>query len=151
MTPSRAVFERLLVLLGRDTETFNTTSGSADKICLAMAPFTPGPNLLIGGVTEATFTGYAAREVATGTQPQSNDPATADSLLTFNPDPLPYNWEVTGGTGLPQTIYGFYLTDGGKTILYASALLPDPIILSAVNDFIGISTPQLRQLNGSIV
>lgn len=151
MTPTKALFERMLVLLGGDTTTLNQGGDDEITIRLAKEPFTPSANLVIGDLTEATFTGYGARLVAEGAQPQSNDPATADSLLTFNPSSSSYNWEVTGGTGLPQTIHGYYLCSHSAETLFASALLDTPVTLTAINDFVSIPLPQLRQLAGTVI
>ncbi len=54
---------------------------------------------------------------------------------------------VTGGTGnLPQTIYGFYLTDtpNPPTVLYGSQLLDTPIPLSAAGQGFDIPPPRFN-------
>jgi len=152
VTPVQTVFERMMVLLGADTTTFAKTAGTENKLMLISQPFTPGQGLTIGALTEATFAGYAARSIAADAQPQSLDPATGDSLLTFAPLTDPYLWETTSGVGLPQTIYGYAIVDSTKATLYAAQLLDQgPVLLTAVNQSITVALPQMRQLNGSVV
>lgn len=152
MKPSQALFERAFILLGADSITLSKSSGGVNKILLIKEPFTPASNLDPTTLTEADFDGYAAREVLTGGLPQSIDPATGDSLITAPPDTTPYLWETTGVTNLPQTIYGFVLTNIDKTVLYGSALLPANVTLTAVNQSIQLpGYPTFRELAGSVV
>lgn len=152
LTPTQAIFERMLILLGGDTATFNKTGGELNKLMLVKAPFTPGEGLTIGALTEATFAGYAAIECESGGAPQSIDPATGDSLLTIEGAGASFLWETTSGSGLPETIYGYALVNNAKDALLGADLLPGgPIVLSAVNQSIRVLLPQMRQLSGSVV
>ncbi len=150
-TPSQAIFERLLVMLGNDTTTFLKTAGGLNLVLLIKAPFTPGQDLVIGDLTEADFDDYLPRDVVDGAQPQSLDPATGDSLMTLAAGAVPYLWETGSSFSGTQTIYGYAITDSTKAVLLGSELLPNgPVLLTAPNQSIQILAPVLRQLNGSL-
>jgi len=149
MTPTLSIFERGMVLLGSDTTTL-APAANALKVLLLKANFTPDPGLVIGDLVEADFDGYAAILAALAALPESLDPATGDSLLTVGPPAGGFRWETTGLTNLPETIFGFALTNNGKTTLYGCELLTPPIILNGINQSIALDPIGFRLLAGSI-
>lgn len=150
-TPTPAVFQRAFILLGSDTVTFQKSDPNENLIILIQVDFNPLANPLIGSLTEATFDGYAARAILADGVPQSNDPATGDSLLDLPPNATSYLWETSGVTNLPQTIFGYAVVNSTKATLYGSGLMPNgPVILTAVNQSVQIPRVFMRMLAGTI-
>jgi hypothetical protein len=143
MVPSQFLVNRIQALLATDTTTL-APAASACKVHLAMAAFVPSAALLIGGLTEATFTGYAALLAGTGTQQSFNDVASGGRVVQLLEPAGGWHWQTTGTTGLPMTIYGWYVTDNGTTTLYGSALFATPVLLTLTGDSVDI--PQVRIL-----
>jgi hypothetical protein len=83
-----------MTLLGSDTATL-APAALALKVILIKANFTPSPNLAVGDLTEADFSGYAAIAAALAALPESLDPNTGDSLLTVGPPAGGFRWETT--------------------------------------------------------
>lgn len=149
MIPTLAVREQMAKLLAADPTTL-APAGAANKIVLIKAPFTPSENTDIGTLAVADFDGSTPIAGATGTQPESLDPNTLDSLIDISPPLGGYRWETTGITNLPQTIYGYALVDDAGTSLLASELLPVPVNLTGVNQSLVLPRTYLRQLAGSV-
>lgn len=143
MIPTKAVRLQLGELLADDATTL-APAANANELILLKDAFVPTEDLVIGDLTEADFDGYAPIGGAIGTQQAGVDPATGDQIVT-NKEPLGgWRWEVTGATNLPQTIYGFALTDSTGATLLASELLAEPITLTAIGDEINVGVAQLR-------
>lgn len=149
MIPTLAIREKAMQLLAADTATL-AQAADPNHVVLVKNEFTPGEGAVIGDLTLADFDGSAALECGLGTQPEGLDPANADALITFVPPAGGWRWETTGVTNLPQTIYGFALTNEAETTLFACARLPTPITLTAVNQVVSLGDLTLRQLAGSI-
>src|SRR5262245_40946180 len=130
MVGTNTILDRLAALLQTDATTLAPAAGGV-KVHLASAAFTPSPTLTIAGLTEATFTGYTALVAGTGSQQEFLDPVTGNRVVQLNEPAGGWHWATTGAVGLPQTIYGFYVTDNGTTALYGSQLFPTPITLTA--------------------
>jgi len=152
MIVSQFVYERALVVLGADTLTFTKTAPDNLHVILLKAPFTPGPNLVIGDVTEADFPGYLAIDIASGAPPQSLDPTSGNSELTFLPvSGSQFTWETTSAPSPAQTIYGFALVNADKSTLWASQVLPANVVLNATNQRVSIPLPTITQLAGTMI
>lgn len=110
-----------------------TTLGAATamNLHLAQAAFVPGPNLTVASFTEATFVGYAAIALGTGAQLTFTDPITGMVTIELKPPAGGLHFNCSGSTSLPQTIFGYYVTNTGNTTLYGSALFGTPITLTA--------------------
>lgn len=145
----RGVFERMLILMGEDTATFNVPVTNL-AMRLFINDFSPNPAMTILNFTEASFGGYGALDVAVGPCPQSNDPATGDSLMDIRPDALSFLWEVTTLTGIPCTVYGYFLTNAAGGQLLAAERFITPVTLTDVNDSVAINRAFLRQISGSV-
>lgn len=118
----------MATLLSTDTTTLDAVGRC--KVHLAQNPFTPGPGLTLGGLIEATFTGYGAIAIGAGAWLVYRDP-NSGAIWIEAPTPAGgWHFSCTGGTGLPQTIYGFYVTDSTDATLYGAELLAVPIVVS---------------------
>lgn len=130
MQPSQSLANKVSALLGADTTTL--AAATALKLHLASAAFTPGLGLLLAGLTEATFQGYAAIAAgAAGAQNNFFDPATGNGIVEIKAPVGGWLFSCTGSTGLPQTIYGYYLTDNTTVTLWGSALLSPTVTVTA--------------------
>lgn len=143
MLPVKSVREAAGTLLAADTTTL-APAVNANKIALIAAPFTPDENLTLAGLTLATFTGSAPKTGATGAQPTGNDPLTGEQVISISPPVGGYIFKCTVAPGVPETIYGYCLTDNAGATLLAMALLPQPITIAAVNDQVDCEVPELR-------
>jgi hypothetical protein len=141
MQPSQLLLNRLGALLAGDTTTIAPAAGGV-KVHLAQNAFTPSLSLALASLTEATFTGYAALLGAVGGQQNFADPTTGNGIVQIVEPLGGWHWATTGTTSLPQTIYGYYMTDNGVANLYAAALFSSPITLTASGQ--GIDIAQIR-------
>lgn len=128
MKPSRVIFDALANLLAVDTGTLAAVA--ALKVHLAAASFTPGLDLDVATLTEATFTGSAAKLVTIGPQTVYYDALTG--LLTIELlEPVGgWHWGCTVDPVSPETIYGIYVTDNASAVLIGSLLFPVAIVIS---------------------
>jgi hypothetical protein len=128
-----------------NTDTTQLAAATAPKMHLAQAAFSPSLSLVIGGLTECTFTGYAAIAAgATGAQTRYLDPVTGNYIVELKPPVGGWVFNCTNVTGLPQTVFGYYITDNGSATLYASALLPNgSITLTAAGQSIEVASARL--------
>lgn len=141
MIASNLLLDRLATILSTDTGSLAPAAGGV-KVHLASAPFNPAPSLLLAGLTEATFQGYAALLAATGAQMEFVDPVTGNRVVQLQEPAGGWHWATTGAVGLPMTIYGIYVTDNGVTVLYGSQLFSTPVVLTASGQ--GIDQGQVR-------
>ena len=54
-----------------------------------------------------------------------------------------WHWKCTAAPATPETIYGFALVDAASSVIYASQLIPVPIVIAAVADEIDIGAAQI--------
>jgi len=150
MQPSRALWLQIAELLADDANTLAPAVGGC-KVHLAAAPFTPSLDLELGDLTEATFAGSTAKLAAVGAQETGID--LADGMLTITmKEPLGgWRWVCTAVPGVPETIYGYYLTSNDSLELYGSALLTAPVTVSGVGEFVEIANATFKFLEGSPV
>lgn len=136
MLPMQALRLKLGTLLAADATTLANTS--ANLMALIMAPFSLGETLTIADLTLATFatsTPIAGNGAAQGA---GIDPASGQQIITILTPLGGWRWVVTAGTSLPQTIYGFALTDSTGATLLAAGQLPTPIALTRVGDVVDL-------------
>jgi hypothetical protein len=141
MVPGQTLLNRLGALLSADTSSI-APAANPPKVHLAMANFTPSPALTLGNLTEATFQGYAAILAQVGAQQLFVDPATGFQTVQLVPPLGGWHFCTTGLTGLPQTIFGWFVSDNGGTVIYGSGLFTTPFNLTASGQCIDI--PQLN-------
>lgn len=125
--------------IGADTSTW-----AGMLIGLADEAFVPTPQLELGDITEASFTGYARVTMNGNVLNVSKDPLTGDNILTVVPPVGGWYWEVTGGTGLPKTIYGWFLLSDDTVTLFGSDLLEEPVTLTASGQSVALGQIKLR-------
>jgi len=147
MIPSRALFNQLATLLAADSTTIG--SATAMKVHLAVAPFTPGLDLSLGTLTEATFTGYAALLVGTGGQLVYYDVATGYRTIELLAPAGGWHWGCTVAPTPAQTVSGLYVTDGADANLWGSVLLPAPVSISAAGQGIDVAPIKFAFLQNS--
>lgn len=112
-------------------------------VALVAAPFVPGAGLLVGSLVLASFTGSTPKANTTAVMLKYTDPATTEWLIEVPPPVGGWHWQVvTNVTNLPQTIYGYALLDSTGAILYGTALLPAPRLLTAIGQ--GIDLPPVN-------
>lgn len=133
--------------IGADTATLG--AGTDLVVHLAVAPFTPGPNLTLGDLTEATFTGYGSlgsSSIAT----VGRDPATGAYVITL-PDPAGgWRFKATATVSPPQTASGWYVVNSDSGALVMADLLPTPITLTGAGDEVILGTVNASLVPGFI-
>lgn len=137
MQPTSLLANSVAPLVKADTT--KLAAAAACKLHLAQAAFVPALTLLIANLTEATFAGYGALSGAAGVQISFFDPASGNQIVEMQTPGGGWLFLCTGTTGLPQTIYGSYLTDNGNANLYGSQLLPTPLNITASGQAVEIA------------
>jgi len=110
---------------------------------LAINAFTPSPTLVIGDITEADFDGYAALSAASAATQVFQDPATGDTRIQVREPAGGWTWIVSGNTNLPQTVYGYVLTDPTGATVYGSERITPPIVIPDGGTGMGFSIPDV--------
>lgn len=134
MIPSRPLWRSAFDLIAADTT--KLASATAQKLHLAKNSFVPSLDLLLAGLTEATFVGSTAKLAGTGTQQVFFDVSTGFWRIQILEPAGGWTWTCTTAPGTPETIYGVYLTDNTSAVLYGSLLLPGPITIQSIGDSI---------------
>lgn len=147
MQPTRALWEAMQNLLAADTATL--ASVTALHLHLAANNFNPTLDLTLGGLTEATFTGSAAKAAGTGTQTTYYDVVSGYRVIEILEPAGGWHWSCTVTPGSPETIYGVYLTDTANAVLYGAMKLDEPITISASGQGLDIGFVQFRFLLNS--
>lgn len=128
MLPTTVILDRINKLLADDATTLANLM--AMKLKLVKAPFVPSPTLDPSTLTIADFGGYADLSPTAGNQNSFIDPVTGLRVVELVEPAGGWHWQTTSAANLPQTIYGWVLTDSTGAIAYASGLLPAPIPLT---------------------
>lgn len=149
MIPTIAVRSKAAILLAADSATLAPAADANQMVCL-QEPFTPSENLVMADLTPADFDGSTPIAVGVGTQPTAFDPNNNDMLIDLKPPVTGFRWETTGVTNLPQTIYGFALTNLAGDTLLGTERLAVPITLTAINQRVDAGAPFIRQLANSM-
>lgn len=108
---------------------------NAGVLQLVAAPFTPGPGLVPGDLTPATFTGYAEQAALV----MGGAYVAADG--TYRMGPPSVQFEATDGV-TPNVIYGWAVLNTAKTGVEYAGLLDNPVSIQAAGDGIVID-PEL--------
>lgn len=120
---------------------FSPEAGSEQKIRLIKEPFTLDKGLVIGDLTFADFTGSTAKACGAGEAQAGINPLTGQRMIRLREPAGGFEWFVTGTPNLPQTIYGYAVTNNAGDALVAVALLDDPVTLTAEGQVIDIPQP----------
>ncbi|SRR6266545_2116887 len=142
MVPTQALINASAAAIAADAAAL----ADADflHVYLIMAAFTPNNNLVIGDLVKATFTGAAAKATITATMQKFTDPQTGEWIIQI-PEPAGgWHWQTTDTANLPQTIYGYALTDLNEITLWGSALLDAPVVLNGVGQGVDIGQVRFR-------
>lgn len=140
MLGTNVLLDALVNLLAADTATL--ANAAALHLHLAMAPFTPAVNLVVAGMTEATFTGAGAKSAGVGAQGVFVDPVSGLRTILILEPAGGWQWQCTVTPAPAQSIYGVYLTDNADAVLLGSELFAQPIVISAAGQ--GIAWPYDR-------
>jgi len=136
-------------LLAADTATLAQAADN-NVLALVMADFAPSENILIGGITLATFDGSTPILVGLNTQPTGENPQDDSAIISLKPPAGGWRWETTGTTHLPQTIYGFALLNKALDTVLATELLPNQQTLTAINQVIELNKVHIVLPAGSL-
>lgn len=107
---------------------------------LVKAPFTPDPALALADLDVADFTGSAAKSGGSGACLVVNSPLTSSQGLLGREPAGGLNFVATALTNLPQTIYGYYVYNNNVEELMFTALLPEPIEIQVIGDFVSLTS-----------
>jgi hypothetical protein len=142
MQPTRPLWRKQADLLAADTT--GLASVTANHVHLAKAPFTPSLDLVIGDLTEATFTGSGPLDITAGTQLVYYD--AEDGMLTIElSEPSGgWHWDCTVDPVSAETIFGVYITDNTDATLLGSMLLPTAVTISAAGQGLTVGVITLK-------
>jgi len=135
--------KQLAVLLASDA-TGLAPAADPNAISLIMADFTPTEDLVLADLTFATFTGSTPIDGNIGNQEWWKDPQTGEWMITLIEPANGWRWEVIDAVNLPQTIYGFALHNGPKTVLFGTHHFDTPITLTEAMNAIDIGKAEIR-------
>jgi len=110
----------------------------------------PTPATVIGDLTPCNFDGYAPLAKDAASPSVATDPATGDKIVRI-PDPAGgWTWLTTGVTNLPQTVYGYALTDGTGADLYGVTLFDTPVVLTGAGQEVVVGDVTYRLLRAGV-
>lgn len=133
-----SLYVSFLAAVGMDGGLHPSSPDVPTDITLIQAPFTPGLDVNIGNLSLANFTGSGALSSNTSWSGPNIDPTTRSRYITY-PSAIGGNtWLVGDTVNLPQTIYGYVVSEHGTNNTFGSHLLPTPITLQEPGDQIDI-------------
>lgn len=139
MLGTQVLIDALTARLATDTGTL--AAAQALKVHLIKAPFTPGPTTAFGTLTEAAFTGSAAKDAGTGAQQVFTDPVTGLKQIQLLEPAGGWTWICTATPSPAEQIYGVCVTNNDNSVTYGSALLAGgPITINAAGQAITLPT-----------
>lgn len=141
MLPIHAIRLDLGSLLAADVAVLAPVS--ANKIALVMGAFVPDENLVLSGLTLATFTGSTPLAGVSGAQEVGVDPVTGQQVITINTPAGGWRWITGDAVNLPQTIYGYALVDNAAAVLLGMDLLVTPVSLTGAGQVVDLGTVNL--------
>lgn len=121
------------------TDTTYLANVAAMKLHLIVSPFTPSPALVFASLTEASFGGYVVLSPTIGAQGYGTDPLTGQGVVYLQPPIGGFRFAPTSSTGLPQTVYGWVLTDNASANILASAVFFTPIPLTGAGQIVEVN------------
>lgn len=111
------------------------------KVWLIASNFTPpisDPTV----PTTATFTGSTEKEAALGDADVYIDPTNGKSYIQLKEPAGGWSWICTATPGAAETIYGYMVTNAGKTECYGATKFSTPYVINAAGQ--GIQIGQVR-------
>jgi hypothetical protein len=142
MLPCLPLIDSIGTLVAADLTTFGDAAFLS--VFLIKAPFTPGPTLVLADVVPADGGGLHAifSTVAGGNvvfNPQTNGQVVAVKVPLGG-----WHFVTTILGGLPQTMYGYGLIATTSGLLLATALLPAPMLMNAVGQFVDLPNVEIE-------
>lgn len=137
MTPIQLFINRIAALINADTSWLASPDNM--KMALVAAPFVPAPTLVAGDLTLATFDGSGPPNVPAGAQNLILDSVTGSWGVSLKEPTGGFIWICSTAPLVPETIYGYALLDSDLELI-ASALLDEPVVISAVGNYVQISS-----------
>lgn len=125
MTPTSLFSNTINALLAANVA--QLAAAAVKNVTLIKANFTPGAGTDIASLTPADFTGSAAKTAPSGAQQAFVDAGTGRRIVQLIEPVGGWHWVATDAVNLPQTIYGFVVTNDDDSETYGSELLPTPI------------------------
>jgi len=129
MTPTSLISDSITDLIAADTTYL--AAAAVKNVKLVKDPFTPGSGTDYAGLVVADFDGSGAKTAASGAQQSFVDALTGQSVVQLIEPAGGWHWVTTGVTNLPQTIYGYVVTNDDNSETFGSELLTEPITLTA--------------------
>lgn len=109
-----------------DITTAMTGAWDGAKMILFVNDYEPATDMVIGDLTEATFTGYAASSAIVWADPFVDDDGNA--VLVGGSKEF-----KGGGDDPPQTVYGYAVVDAAKANIFWAERLPNPVVMDSAN------------------
>lgn len=138
MTPTQLILDALQTLLAEDVGTL--AAAAVKHVHLIKEAFTPSAETDFTALDEADFTGSTAKNAPAGNQSAYRDPTTGQLVVELIPPAGGWHWQATDGVNLPQTIYGWCLTDLANGDTFGSGLFDEPILLQQAGDGLDIAS-----------
>lgn len=136
MTPTTRIYNSITDLLAANVA--DLAAAAAKHVHLIMAPFTPDLGTDFTTLTPATFTGSGALSAASGAQQSFTDAVSIRRVVQLVEPLGGWHWVTGDAVNLPQTIYGYALTDLADAVTFGSQLLPAPIVLTGAGQAIDV-------------
>jgi len=143
LTPTRTITDSIAALIAANS----TGLGEAvvKNVTLVIANFTPGPDLAFADLTVATFDGATPLVSPSGAQLAFTDAITGLRVIQMKDPAGGFHWVTTGVTNLPQTVYGFVVTNDDDTITFGAEKFPAPIVLTGTGQGVDIGVIRFTQ------
>ena len=149
MTPTSSLLAAVAGAIANDTSAL--AQATFVHVYLVKSPFVPGINLTVADLTKADFAGAGSKATTVAAAQAFQDPATNEWIIQVNEPVSGWHWQTTDGTtNLPQTIYGYALTNTGETTLWGTALLDTPALLNAAGQGIDVAQVRFRLSNAAL-
>lgn len=143
LIPTNVINQAMPDLLAADAGTL-APPANANKVHLITSPFVPGPGLDFSLLTEAAFTGGAAKSAGVGAQQSFRDPITSTRIVELLEPAGGWTWICTVAPGAPETIVGIVVTDMAGATTFGGALFDNPITVGAVGDAVVVDNVQVQ-------
>lgn len=148
MIPTQALLDKVASAIATDTAAL--AAALFLHVYLVKAPFTPGPNLVVADVPKADFTGATAIVTTSAVMGMAIDPQTGEWIIQVPEVAGGWHWQTTDLVNLPQTIYGYALTNVGETVLWGTAIFDAPILLNGDDQGIDVDQVRFRLANSAL-
>jgi hypothetical protein len=145
VVPHQNIIDSVPGLIAADTAFLGVAA--VKHVHLIKEAFTPSPAINFPPTKVATFDGYATLNAASGSQQSFTDPVSGNQIVQLIEPLGGWHWLTTGGTNLPQTIYGYFVTDLADAVTLGCGILDTPVILTATGQAIDIAQIRITVRN----